>query len=140
MATLALDPSGSNLPQLASFPVLVSNLLAWSQEFAPVQAGAGEAALVEQPPGPSATTVTATAAGGGERRLAHSPLELSQPGIYPLTQRGSWGERSQTIAVNAGTAAQSSPTGIVELSGPPPVGAQPARRGGRGCSARPWSC
>ncbi len=126
VATLALDPSASNLPQLASFPLLVSNLVTWSQEFAPAQGAAGEAARVEQPPGTTATTVTTAAGGGAAPRLADSLLELAQPGIYTLTQRGSWGARSQALAVNALTGAQSSPAGTVELSGAPPAGA-PAR-------------
>ena len=118
VAVLAVDPSGSNLPQLASFPLLMSDLVAWSQEFVPDQGAAGEAAHVEQPPGTTATTVTTTAGGSAARGLTNSVLEVAQPGIYTLTQRGVWGERSQAIAVNAPSAAQLTP---------PPPSSSPAR-------------
>ena len=119
VALLAFDPSDSDLPQLESFPLLVSNLVSWSQEWAPLQASTGQAVLVQEPPG--TTSATLTADGQGTRRLpvsssqAHA-LTLSTPGVYTIHQRGPWGTRTRTLAVNVDTEAASPSPTPVELN------------------------
>lgn len=93
VATLAFDPSASNLPQLASFPRLVADLVAWSQEWAPATATAGQPLLVQAPPGSGAATLEA-----GAHRLtaAAGVLTAPAPGFATVRQAG----RSRTLAVN----------------------------------------
>ena len=119
IAVLSFQPAESNLPQLSSFPLLVANLVAWSREWAPAAASAGEPALVAVPP---AGSTTVAAAGGPARALAATDgiatVALPKPGLYALSQRGPWGTRTRTIAVNAALAPR--PAGEpVDLTAPP---------------------
>src|SRR4029077_20937195 len=41
VAVISFEPSESNLPQLADFPALIDNIVAWSQRLAPPTAAAG---------------------------------------------------------------------------------------------------
>ena len=41
VATISFEPSESNLPQLAGFPALIDNIVAWSQRQAPERVSAG---------------------------------------------------------------------------------------------------
>lgn len=97
LGLLSFEPFRSNLPQLAAFPALISNLVGWSQEFVPTATRAGEPLLIRETPGTSATTVSGA---GASSSVEPGPLELPGPGLYTVTQRGTWGTRSQTIAVN----------------------------------------
>jgi hypothetical protein len=63
VALLTFDPAESTLPQLAGFPQLIANVVAWSQAWLPSQASAGEPVSVEQPPGTTATTIVQGGAG-----------------------------------------------------------------------------
>ncbi len=119
VALLSLDPSRSNLAQLESFPVLVANLVSWSQQWAPAQATPGQPILIQDPPG---TRSTAVSLGGGPSRplAAHGGsaqvLTPEQPGIETITQRGSWGTRTTTLAVNVATESASPSAAPVELA------------------------
>jgi Ca-activated chloride channel homolog len=133
-AVLAFDPSASNLPQLASFPRLVENLVAWSREWAPSAVTAGAPFLAQRPAGTGATLVAD--AGGGRETSTRTSLKLDRPGFYALRQRGPWGVRSRAIVANAelGTAPESA------ASSSPPVDltaiAAPAK--GDGTDLAPW--
>jgi hypothetical protein len=122
VALLAFDPTDSDLPQLESFPLLVSNVVSWSQEWAPAQASAGQAVLVQEPPG--TTSATLTGDGEGTLRLpvsssrAHA-LTLAKPGLYTIHQRGPWGTRNKMLAVNVDTAPSSPSPSPVQLSAAP---------------------
>jgi Ca-activated chloride channel homolog len=98
-AVLAFDPSDSNLPQLASFPRLVENLVAASTEWAPASVTARAPFLAPRPPGAGATLVADT--GGATSSSTRTALKLDRPGFYALRQRGPWGVRSRPIAANA---------------------------------------
>jgi Ca-activated chloride channel homolog len=97
-AALALDPADSNLPQLASFPRLIANLVDWSQEWAPATASAGLPFLALRPQGAGPTEVTTAA--GGTSHSTRAALKLPRPGFYALRQHGPWGTRARTIAAN----------------------------------------
>jgi Ca-activated chloride channel homolog len=119
VALLAFEPSRSNLAQLESFPLLVANLVSFSQQWAPAQAIPGQPILIEDPPGTSSTAVSASA--GASRALAADAgtaqlLTPQQPGFETITQRGSWGTRTRTLAVNVATEPASPPAVPVELA------------------------
>jgi uncharacterized membrane protein len=98
-AALAFDPTDSDLPQLASFPRLVANLVTWSQEWAPAAVTAGQPFLAQRPPGAGATQVVD--ATGGSVTSSRSALKVPRPGFYALRQRGPWGSRARAIAADA---------------------------------------
>ena len=119
VALLSFDPSRSNLAQLESFPVLVANLVSWSQQWAPAQATPDQPILIQDPPGTRSTAVSLS--GGPSRPLpAHAGstqvLTPEQPGIETITQRGSWGTRTTTLAVNVATESSSPSAAPVELA------------------------
>jgi Ca-activated chloride channel homolog len=97
-AVLAFDPARSDLPQLASFPRLVDNLVAWSGEWAPGEVVAGAPFLAGRPAGAGPTTIAAAA---GASRSARSAVKLPRPGFYALEQRGPWGTRTRSVVANA---------------------------------------
>jgi Ca-activated chloride channel homolog len=98
-AVMAFDPSASNLPQLASFPRLVENLVAWSREWAPSAVTAGAPFLAGRPNGAKDTLVAD--ASGATESSTRTALKLDRPGFYALRQRGPWGVRSRPIVANA---------------------------------------
>lgn len=128
-AALAFDPSDSDLPQLASFPRLVENLVAWSQEWAPAAVTAGGPFLALRPPGAGPTQVV-DAAGGGSTST-RSALKLPRPGFYALRQHGPWGVRARTVAADAD--ADPAPAGAV-VALPAPI----AAAAGGGTDLWPW--
>jgi hypothetical protein len=128
-AVLAFDPSASNLPQLASFPRLVENLVAWSGEWAPGAVTAGAPFLAGRPSGARATLVAD--AGRAVEGTTRTALKLDRPGFYALRQRGPWGVRSRPIVANADLVA--APKGApVDLA----ATAAPAK--GDGTDLAPW--
>ena len=151
-AVLAFDPSASNLPQLASFPRLVENLVAWSGEWAPSAVTAGAPFLAQRPAGAEATLVAD--ASGARATSTRTALKLDRPGFYALRQRGSWGVRSRAVVANAdlGTVAPgvagaraasavagSSAGSLVRRSGPPvDLAASSAPANGDGTDLAPW--
>jgi Ca-activated chloride channel homolog len=120
-AVLAFDPSASNLPQLASFPRLVENVVAWSREWAPSAVTAGESFLAQRPAGADATLI-ADAAGATERST-RTALKLDRPGFYALRQKGPWGVRSRAIVANTepGSATASEPRTAEAVDLTPPA-------------------
>ena len=128
VAVLAFDPARSTLPQLAALPILISNLVGFSQEWVASVAVAGEPLPVDQPPGWE-TTVTRQGGGAadlvaaGEGGLA--TLKLGRPGLYEAVQSDGTERRERTVAVNLDlTAAEPGPP--VDLALPPAsAGAEP---------------
>jgi Ca-activated chloride channel family protein len=123
VATISFEPSESNLPQLAGFPALIDNIVAWSQRLAPPSAAAGVPFALSEPPGTTAASVEPEA-GGASRKLelaagSEVPVSLARPGNYVLTLQGPWGTRSLAVAVNPGaTPAAGAP---VDLGAPAPT-------------------
>lgn len=123
VATISFEPSESNLPQLAGFPTLIDNIVAWSQRLAPQSAAAGAPFSLAEPPGTTAASV-APAAGGASEALevaagAEVPVSVAKPGNYVLTLKGPWGSRTLAVAVNPGTTAAAG--GPVDLAAPAPA-------------------
>jgi hypothetical protein len=142
-AALAFDPSASNLPQLASFPRMVENLVAWSREWAPSTVTAGTPFLAQRPKGAGATLVAD--AGGATERSTRVALKLDRPGFYALRQRGPWGVRSRPLAANAelvpaAPADADSTAGLRAVPKQTPVGLSPsaAPASGEGTDLAPW--
>ncbi|MBS1676080.1 MAG: VWA domain-containing protein [Actinobacteria bacterium] len=122
VAVIAFEPSESNLPQLAAFPALIDNIVAWSQRLAPQAAAAGTPFALAEPPGTTAATLR-PAAGGPPRQLAVAagaevPVAIARPGNYVVTLAGPWGTRALALAVNPGLAA--TPGAPVDLTAPAP--------------------
>ena len=122
VAVMAFEPSESNLPQLAAFPALIDNIVAWSQRLAPQSAAAGTPFALAEPAGTTAATLT-PAAGGAAKKLkvaagGEVPVAIAAPGNYAITLKGPWGTRELALAVNPGAAA--APGAPVDLSAPAP--------------------
>ena len=122
VAVLAFEPSESNLPQLASFPALIDNIVAWSQRLAPQSAAAGTPFALSEPPGTTAASLE-PAAGGAARKLkvaagGEVPVAIAAPGNYVVILKGPWGTRALALAVNPGSAA--APGAPVDLGAPAP--------------------
>ncbi|HVX33611.1 MAG TPA: VWA domain-containing protein [Solirubrobacterales bacterium] len=122
VAVISFEPSESNLPQLAAFPALIDNIVAWSQRLAPAAAAAGTPFSLAEPPGTRAATL-APAAGGAARELklaagGEVPVAIARPGNYVVTLKGPWGTRALAIAVNPG--ARTAPGAPVDLAAPAP--------------------
>jgi uncharacterized membrane protein len=122
VAVLAFEPSESNLPQLAAFPALIDNIVAWSQRLAPEAAAAGTPFALAEPAGTTAASLE-PAAGGAAQRLkvaagSEVPVAIAAPGNYVVTLKGPWGTRELALAVNPGAAA--APGAPVDLSAPAP--------------------
>jgi Ca-activated chloride channel homolog len=123
LAVISFEPSESNLPQLATFPTLIDNIVAWSQRLAPESAAAGMPFALAEPPGTSAASVAA-AGGGAARKLpvaagGEVPVALPRPGNYVLSLSGPWGTRELALGVNPGVApAAGAP---VDLAAAPPT-------------------
>jgi Ca-activated chloride channel homolog len=141
-AVLAFDPSASNLPQLASFPRLVENLVAWSGEWAPGAVTAGAPFLAQRPAGAEATLVAD--ASGARGTSARTALKLDRPGFYALRQRGPWGVRSRPVVANVepGLASASAGTpgrpGTARRGPVVDVGAKAEPAKGDGIDLAPW--
>jgi Mg-chelatase subunit ChlD len=122
VAVMAFEPSESNLPQLAAFPALIDNIVAWSQRLAPEAAAAGTPFALAEPPGTSAASLR-PAAGGAARTLkvaagGEVPVAIADSGNYVVTLEGPWGTRELALAVNPGGA--TAPGAPVDLSAPAP--------------------
>jgi len=122
VAVIAFEPSESNLPQLAAFPTLIDNIVAWSQRLAPESAAAGTPFALAEPPGTTAATLR-PAAGGAARQLkvaagTEVPVAIAAPGNYVVTLEGPWGTRELALAVNSGPA--TAPGAPVDLTAPAP--------------------
>ena len=122
VAVMAFEPSESNLPQLASFPTLIDNIVAWSQRLAPQSVAAGMPFALIEPAGTTAASLE-PAAGGSPRKLkvaagGEVPVAIGAPGNYVIALEGPRGTRELALAVNPGVAA--APGAPVDLGAPAP--------------------
>ena len=115
VAVLSFEPSESNLPQLAGFPTLIDNIVAWSQRLAPQAVAADTPFALAEPPGTIAASVTSVGSGsGGAASItagaldlapgSEVPVSVARPGNYVLTLQGPWGTRRLAVAVNPAAA------------------------------------
>lgn len=107
IVTLALDPARSNLSQLAAFPLLIANVLRWSTDWLPSTVSPGERLVVDVPPATQAVAVSARASLNASpsglaviRQGAQASVAIPSPGVYTVSERGSWGARVAQIAAN----------------------------------------
>jgi hypothetical protein len=133
LAVLAFDPSQSDLPQLASFPVLAANLVRWAAGWAPDGVAAGEPWRVDATPG--ARHLTLARAGD---TVASAPLHghavaftVSRAGLYTVRETGDGVDREATVAVSASAPlsapAPSAPLDLAATSAGSPPGNGPTR-------------
>jgi Ca-activated chloride channel homolog len=122
VAVLSFDPAQSNLPQLASFPILALNLVRWAADWVPPSAPAGEILPIDGTPG--ATELTLALDG---RVVAQTPLRgevvevpFARPGVYTVMETGPGIDRRAQVAVSvAGPALAAntvSPTAPIDLT------------------------
>jgi Ca-activated chloride channel family protein len=123
LAVLAFDPAASNLPQLSAFPLLLWNVVRWSETWLPAAVIAGEDVLISPSPGTTSVEV-ADSAGPVLRRTvsAQSPrpvtVTAARPGVYTVVERGTWGSRSGQVAANVqGTSPPTTAGPVLLLSG-----------------------
>jgi hypothetical protein len=133
LAVLTFDPAASNLPQLSAFPLLLWNVVRWSEAWFPAAVVAGEDVLIS--PSPGTTSVEVAGAAGPVFRQAVSAqaphpvtFTAAQPGVYTVVERGPWGSRSGQVAAN-----------VQDTSPPPTAGPVLLRSGGRPATALPPS-
>jgi hypothetical protein len=106
LAVLAFDPAASNLPQLSAFPLLLWNVVRWSETWLPAAVVAGEDVLISPSPGTTSVEI-AGSAGPVLRQIvsAQAPhpvtFTAARPGVYTVVERGPWGSRSGQVAANA---------------------------------------
>jgi Ca-activated chloride channel family protein len=105
LAVLAFDPAASNLPQLSAFPLLLWNVVRWSEMWLPAAVVAGADVLIS--PSPGTTSVEIAGSAGPVLRQtvsAQAPhpvtFTAAQPGVYTVIERGTWGSRSGQVAAN----------------------------------------
>jgi Ca-activated chloride channel homolog len=134
-AVLAFDPSLSNLPQLASFPRLIENIVAWGEEWAPAAVTAREPFLALRPAGTGPTRIAA--ASGAGPSTSRTVFQLDRPGFYALRQGGPWGVRSRPIVANPELIATSGP-GAAAAGGPVDFRRAAAAQSGDGTDLWPW--
>ena len=138
VAVMSFEPSESNLPQLADFPTLIDNIVAWSQRLAPQTAAVGTPFSLAEPAGTTAVSV-GSAAGGAREDLrvaagSEVPVTTAEPGNYVIDVEGPWGVRRLAVAANPGERRGRAPR---STSRRPPQPSTPViRTGGAGCSRR----
>jgi hypothetical protein len=132
VAVLSLDPSQSDLPQLASFPVLAADLVRWGAGWAPASAPAGEPLPINATPGGHRLALVLAGHAVASARL-HGPVALpvARAGLYSVRETGSGVDRDAAVAVSAAT-----PYATAGLSEPTAtsVGVRPRNRPTRA----PW--
>jgi hypothetical protein len=130
LAVASFDPGRSDLPQLASFPVLAANLVSWSLGWEPHSGTAGTPILIDAIPGARTATLMHDGAVTDRVKLeGHSAtLTASEPGAYVIDERGPGVRHQASIAVNVGAGARTSTTPIdirapraASVSGPSPA-------------------
>ena len=116
VAVASFEPGQSDLPQLASFPILAANLVSWSLGWAPGSAVAGTPILVDAIPGARNATLMRNGVVVDRVQLRGQPASLtaSNPGLYVVTETGPRMTHRATIAANvaAGVASNSIPVDI----------------------------
>jgi hypothetical protein len=106
LAVLSFGPTGSNLPQLSSFPILIANIAGWGLGWTPASATAGAPIRIDTIPG--ARTATVSGAGTATQRVSlrrggavvQAP---ATPGLYTVAETGPGVVHRATLAVNLGT-------------------------------------
>jgi hypothetical protein len=138
LAVLAFDPAASNLPQLSAFPLLLWNVVRWSETWLPAAVVAGEDVLIS--PSPGTTSVEVAGAAGPVFRQTFSAqaphpvtFTAAQPGVYTVVERGPWGSRSGQVAANAQDTSPPTTAGPVLLL----PGGRRSAVGGRPATALP---
>jgi Ca-activated chloride channel homolog len=123
VALISFEPSESNLPQLADFPALIDNIVAWSQRLAPPTAAAGTSFALAEPDGTTAASLAPAAGSVGEDLEVapgtEVPVTVAKPGNYVVTLKGPWGTRELELGVNP--AAAPAAGAAVDLSAPAPT-------------------
>lgn len=122
LAILSFEPSESNLPQLAAFPALIDNIVAWSFRLAPQSAAAGVPFTLAEPPGTTKATLAAAAGAGEDLAVdpgGEVPISVRRPGNYAIELSGPWGTRTLALAVNPGAAPVAG--AAVDLAAPAPT-------------------
>jgi hypothetical protein len=105
LAVLTFDPAASNLPQLSAFPLLLWNVVRWSEAWLPAAVVVGEDVLISPSPGTTSVEI-ANSAGPVLRQAvsAQAPhpvtFTATRPGVYTVVERGPWGSRSGQVAAN----------------------------------------
>jgi hypothetical protein len=112
VATIDFSLTASNLTQLEAFPILMANILSWSSDWLPSAVSPGEQLTIDVPPATTSIAIahsvslnspktTQTIRASGANVLA----AIRAPGLYAVTERGAWGERSAQVVANvsAGT-------------------------------------
>lgn len=108
VAVLSFDPAQSDLPQLAAFPILASNLVRYAAGWAPASATAGEPLRIDATPGARELTLSLDRAVVAREPLRGTVAELpvTRPGLYVVDETGPGVDRRATVAVSvAGQAA-----------------------------------
>jgi Aerotolerance regulator N-terminal len=99
----SFDPVSSNLTQLASFPVLVANIVRWSLGWVPTSATAGVPIAVDAVAG--ARQLTLSRGGTVVRRVTLgrrlATVTAPSPGLYTVAESGPWVSHRAAVAVNA---------------------------------------
>jgi Ca-activated chloride channel family protein len=106
LAVLSFAPTGSNLPQLSSFPILIANIADWGLGWTPASAAAGAPVRIDTVPG--ARTATVSGPGIATQRVSlrrggtvvQAP---ATPGLYTVAETGPGVVHQATLAVNLGT-------------------------------------
>ena len=117
LAVLSFAPTGSDLPQLSSFPILVANIVGWGLGWTPSSATAGTPVRLNAIAG--ARTATVSGAGSATQRVslgAHGAVVQapSEPGLYTIAETGPGVAHRATVAVNLGTA-QATPARPIDI-------------------------
>ncbi|MFZ0384167.1 MAG: VWA domain-containing protein [Solirubrobacteraceae bacterium] len=131
IAIISFEPSRSNLPQLASFPIMAANLVGWGLAWAPASAVAGLPILADAIPGATTASLTRDGAVVARAPLDGRPVALTAtaPGMYALAESGPGVSDRATVAVDV--AASGSPSSTAIDIHPPPAGAVPTPKPSR---------
>jgi hypothetical protein len=117
LAVLAFAPTGSNLPQLSSCPILIANIVGWGLDWVPSSAAADTPIRVNTIAG--ARTATVSGAGTAPQRVALGAAGAvvqapSTPGLYTIAETDLGVTHRATVAVNLG-APQATPAAPIEI-------------------------
>lgn len=136
VAVLSFDPSESDLPQLASFPVLAANLVQWATGWASASAVAGEPLPIDATPGARRLTLTLDGhpVASATLRGKAVTLPVARAGLYMVRETGVGVNRAATVAVNVATPEPASTPGTqLDLTA-----TSAGARSGNGPTRAPW--
>jgi len=113
VAVMTFDPARSQLPQLASFPILAANLVRWAAGWATAAATSGVPTAVDGTPGARILTLrrvadrpggAGTVAGAVLQRVrlgeGAASLTLPRPGLYAVTETGPGVRRTRLLTAD----------------------------------------